>query len=328
LWANRIPYGALSIVDGFPESNKSSLCLAVLARLSTGRAMPGQAAGDACVPDGAAEQRGAHSILLAAEDPMQEVAARLQSAGADRSKIHLLKPGSGQKIWLPDNMPEVRDWVLQTEAKALVIDPLSCYASGLSQEASARRVMSALAELAESSGAAVLVVRHLRKGQGADPLQQGLGSVAIAAAARSVLRVSKDPSRPPGGRIVTHLKNSFGPPSPPLYFTAGRGESGKLLLRFEQGPPGAAGGIDSPSIRARQFREAAVFLREYLARGPVRAQSVLDAAAARTIAPRTLTRAKVELQVRSDRRGFGPGSYIVWSLPAGAPSDSDAGQGP
>ncbi len=69
--------------------------------------------------------------------------------------------------------------------------------------------------------------------------------------------------------------------------------------------------------RQRRKRGAAVaVLLERLAGGePVRASAVKAAAAAAGVSERTLKTAKRELGVETERRGWGPGSHIVWSLP-------------
>ena len=57
-----------------------------------------------------------------------------------------------------------------------------------------RRVLAPLADLAESTGAAVVVVIHTNKGEGNDPLMRISGSIGFSGAARSVLLAADDPS--------------------------------------------------------------------------------------------------------------------------------------
>jgi Histidine-specific methyltransferase, SAM-dependent len=54
-----------------------------------------------------------------------------------------------------------------------------------------RQALAPLHGLAEETGAAVLVVAHLNKGQGTDPLHRLGGSIGIPAAARSVLLLGR-----------------------------------------------------------------------------------------------------------------------------------------
>jgi hypothetical protein len=54
--------------------------------------------------------------------------------------------------------------------------------------------MSKLARIAEETGAAVILIGHLNKGSGVKNIYRGLGSIDIAAAARSVLTVGEMPN--------------------------------------------------------------------------------------------------------------------------------------
>ncbi len=65
--------------------------------------------------------------------------------------------------------------------------------------------------------------------------------------------------------------------------------------------------------------DAAQFLRERLANGPVRQVDVTVAAAAEGIADRTLRRARVRLGVVATKHWFGSGSFWVWRLRPAVP---------
>jgi len=56
-----------------------------------------------------------------------------------------------------------------------------------------RRALAPLAKLAEETGVAVVVVRHLTQSSGGNPLYRGQGSIGIIGAARSALLVAKHP---------------------------------------------------------------------------------------------------------------------------------------
>ena len=77
LWDLRIPKGELTIVDGDPSVNKSSLLMDIAARVTKGRKMP----------DGSGGKQGG-VLLLQAEDSLQKtVLQRLQAANADLRRI-------------------------------------------------------------------------------------------------------------------------------------------------------------------------------------------------------------------------------------------------
>jgi hypothetical protein len=77
LWRDRIPAGDLTLFDGDPGTNKSSVALDLAARVSTGREMP----------DGTTGCQGG-VVLLAGEDSLSKtIRPRLDAAGADLSRV-------------------------------------------------------------------------------------------------------------------------------------------------------------------------------------------------------------------------------------------------
>jgi hypothetical protein len=72
--------------------------------------------------------------------------------------------------------------------------------------------------LADDTGAAVILVRHLRKSREDGPaLLQGGGSIGIVGAARSGILVAKDPHNPEA-RVLASMKMNLGPMPTSLAF--------------------------------------------------------------------------------------------------------------
>ncbi|HEV3237550.1 MAG TPA: AAA family ATPase, partial [Gemmataceae bacterium] len=90
LWPGRLPLGKLVLLDGDPDQGKSLLTLDWAARLTTGRAWP----------DGTPINGPESVVLLGGEDNILDtVSHRLLAAGADLSRVHVLRVGpdaSGQ----------------------------------------------------------------------------------------------------------------------------------------------------------------------------------------------------------------------------------------
>jgi AAA domain len=81
LWDGRLPIKEITILDGDPGGNKSSLTLDVAARLSSGRRMP---LDTPCFPAGV--------VLLGVEDSVAKtVRPRLEAAGADLGRIVVIE---------------------------------------------------------------------------------------------------------------------------------------------------------------------------------------------------------------------------------------------
>ena len=90
------------------------------------------------------------------------------------------------------------------EARLVVIDPLMAYLDSTVNSWSDQHVRAAFAPLtalAERTGAAILILRHLNKATGMSALHRGGGSIGIVAAARSGLLVAKHPDNPEDERI-------------------------------------------------------------------------------------------------------------------------------
>lgn len=99
------------------------------------------------------------------------------------------------------------------KAKLLVVDPLQAYLgidSKIQRSSSARFVLENLAKVAERTGCAIVLIGHMNKSNRAKGIYRGLGSIDIAAVARSVLLVGRDRSIP-YYRVMLQIKNNLAP---------------------------------------------------------------------------------------------------------------------
>ncbi len=203
LWPGRLPLGKLTVLDGDPGKGKSTLSLDLSARLTRGDIMP----------DGSGGGFPAGVVILSGEDGLADtIVPRLIAAGADLSRVVALascpdSEGDGEHPpVLPDDLPTIRAAIARVGAKLAIIDPLMAYLSdgtNSHKDQDIRRVLFRVAALAEETGAAVLVVRHLNKATGGVALYRGGGSIGIIGAARSGLLVAADPDDEnlPGARL-------------------------------------------------------------------------------------------------------------------------------
>jgi hypothetical protein len=142
-------------------------------------------------------------VLLTAEDGLADtVVPRLDAAGADRTKILALDAvGHGadrRPPVLPDDVSYLLEAAALVQAVLFVVDPIMAYLAdtvNAHRDQDCRRALHPLALVAERCRAAVLVVRHLNKAMGGNPLYRGGGSIGIIGAARSGLLVARSPSR-------------------------------------------------------------------------------------------------------------------------------------
>jgi len=314
LWPSRIPRGKVTVLDGDPGLGKSTLLLDLGARVSTGKQMP----------DGSWGASGRMLLISAEDDVADTIQPRLVAAGADLSRIEVvteIRDEDGLRLpELPRDLDAFEAAVQRHAAVLVIVDPLMAYLGAKvdsHRDQDVRRVLAGLRGVAERTGAAVVLVRHLNKSVASvNPLYRGGGSIGIVGAARSGLLVAKDP-QDPGRRILAVTKANLSACPPSIAFQlvqSGEGvaavewlgesshKADDLLVVAAEGPPAA--------------RAAAVeFLRCALAEGPVAVDALKVQTRAAGLAWRTVQRAKTQLDVQARRRGFGAGGEWEWFLP-------------
>jgi hypothetical protein len=211
VWEYWIPKGTSSVLDGDPGLGKSTITADLAARETRGWAMPPYAGGVEL-------REPRHVLLLSAEDDVaRTIRPRLEAAGADLRLVHILNAiccGTEERPpVLPDDLDHIEEVIRDWNVSLVVIDPLMAYLSGdvnSHQDQDIRRVLHRVKILAERTGAAVLVVRHLNKLSGGPALYRGGGSIGIVGAARSALVVGRDPQAPQQ-RVLASNKLNLGP---------------------------------------------------------------------------------------------------------------------
>ncbi len=310
LLPGQIPLGMLSLLLGDPGLGKS-LFTCWLASLVS--------------------RAGATVLMATAEDsPSATVRPRLEAVAADLELVQLVelhREGFAEGIALPDDMDKLDTLVLDHAARLVVIDPLSAHlteAVNSWRDQSVRRALAPLARMAAERGCAVVVVAHLNKGQGGDPLYRAGGSIGIPAAARSALLLARDPEDEDGERgsrrILAHVKCNVAE----LAESQACNVEPALLPGNEQimtarltitGPSAITGSellrVEQPDERTARD-EATDYLRAELADGPQEAKRLIRDA---PCGQRTLKKAKAALGVLVEREGFGAGGRWTWRLP-------------
>lgn len=319
LWPGRIPLGKLTMLDGDPDTGKSTVALDLAARLSVGAPMPDGAAPEIDAPRG--------TVILTAEDGLADtVRPRLDAAGGDPDRVACRVTVPVEDAAGVDRLPTVEDAgairrdVDAMEAALVVVDPLSAFMppdADTHRDADVRRALGALADLAERLDVAVLAIRHLNKSGGSHPLYRGGGSIAFIAAARAGLLAARDPADPDGPRrVLAPTKANLARRPPALAYrleTAPDDDHPRVAWEGET-DHAAADLLDRATGHERTARdEAAEFLRVELSRGPRPVSELKDAAAGAGLSWRTVERAKTELGVESEKDGWdGPWR---WTMP-------------
>lgn len=319
LWTKRMPLGKLTIVSGDPGLGKSLVTLAIAAVVSRGGIWPCNE-GNAPIGD---------VVLISAEDdPADTLRPRLEAAGADLQRIHVLDQVSySDEDGVTRNRPwsfrdtEALDYLLVSKptCKLVVIDPLSAYLAGADshKNSDVRSLLAPLAELAARRAVAVLTVSHLNKGAG-PAMYRTSGSLAFVAAARAAYAVAKDKDDP-GRRLVLPIKCNLSADSSGLAYQIGVAPNGSPVVEWESQVVSitAEEALDADHEKyggQGERQEAMEWLREYLADGPRSARQVRTAAQDAGLSWITVRRAKDALGIRPTKAGFNGG--WEWALPA------------
>jgi AAA domain/Bifunctional DNA primase/polymerase, N-terminal/Primase C terminal 1 (PriCT-1) len=309
--------GAETLLAGVGGLGKSTLACQWVAELTTGKLGP---AGTA--------------LMVSFEDAAEEVVRpRLQAAGADLSRVFVIqKPGG--VIVLPDDLRELAREAQETEAKLIVIDPVSASLSlklDAHKDQDVRVVLAQLERVAGERKLAVVLIAHLNKAPSADAYVRVSGSTGFYNASRSVVTVTPDPDDETCRLIAQHKSNGTGPAASDR---AGRVPCrGRANRDFADGLRRGRGGrrpvpgtrtprVEGPTKRAK----AATLLTSLLADGEWHERAYVEAiATGQGIGRRTLETAVNDLVIESELHGFP--ATAKWRLPvAQPPSSADVAQ--
>lgn len=338
LWPGRIPRGKLTIVEGDPKVGKSTLMLDIAARVTTGGPFP----------DGHRPEAGVVMILTAEDGLGDTVRPRLDAAGAAVGRVVAWEsvpvfndeglPNGLRPPSIPRDLDALEALIEARCVVLVVVDVLNAYLGADvdgHKDQDVRRALMPLAKMAERTGAAVVVIRHLNKSAGGPAIYRGGGSIGIGAAARSILLVAHDPDDESRCRrvLASQGTNVAEMPEALAYALVATQEHDCARVDWLGISEHNAGSLLAATNDEERsaFSEACVFLGDVLADGPVEARDVERQAEEAAVHRRTLQRAKKALRVRSTK--VGNGGPWVWALPVASeagPQDGgeDGGQIP
>jgi hypothetical protein len=321
LWPGRIALGKLTMIAGDPGLGKSFLTLDIAARVSTGTPWP-----DAVDQP---NQAGGVVLLSAEDDIADTIRPRLDAAGAEASRIMALQAvrqggdAGGQRMFnLATDLAALNDAIRACNGcRLVVVDPITAYLGKTDSHKNAdiRGLLAPLSELASRHGIAIVAVSHLNKSGAGPAMYRTMGSLAFVAASRASWAVARDPDDH-ARRLLLPVKNNLAPDTGGLAYTLQAAASGGMPSIAWDAQPVSITADEVLSIQGgddeRTAREdAATWLRDALADGPVPADEVKRQAKANSISVRTLKRAKIDAGVIAKREGFGPGAKWYWMLP-------------
>jgi len=202
------PLGMLAVIGGQPGLGKSQISINLAAGVTTGKGLPGNKT---------FRSIGSVIILANEDDSARTIRPRLDAAGADISKVHIVqgvaREGAEVDLFqLDSDIADLRERAMQIgDVKLIIIDPPSAYLGtkvDSYKDSDVRRVLMPLSTLAQDTGAMILLIVHLNKRTDGGAQQRFSGSTAWTAAPRVGFMVAEDPITKT--RFMLPVKNNIG----------------------------------------------------------------------------------------------------------------------
>ena len=329
LWPGRIAIGKQTLIGGEPGLGKSQIIAALAAAVTSGGAWP-------C--DEGHAPLGRVLILSAEDDASDTIRPRLDAAGADVARVHLISAvrqgdGKGRRTFnLQADLALLEEAIKRiSDVRLVIIDPVSSYLGKTDshKNADVRGTLEPLGDMASRLRVAVVSITHFSKGAGQSAVNSFIGSIAFIAAARAAFIVTRDPDNDDRTRrLFVQAKNNLA------------GDCGGLAFRVEQhlvGKDIVASAITWESERITRTAdeilaagreanekpersEAEEFLRDVLSAGPRPSTEIEAEAKGAGVSWRTVRRAQKTLGIKPHRKaesgdGLGKAGRWYWSLP-------------
>lgn len=284
LWYPYIPLGKLTMIEGDPGLGKSWLTMALASYISRGKALPYQI-----------NKEKGKVLIMSAEDGLADtIKPRLITLKANTNNIVAIPEAVS---FTENGAKAVSEAIDLVKPKLIIIDPLVAYLGGkidLHKANETREIMARLTKIAEDHHVAIVLVRHLTKGNKEKAIYRGLGSIDLTAAVRSCLAIGRNPQDPNDGRVICHIKSNLAPLGKPISYTLDAGDKEHPFEFGEEIDVDVNEVLGTQSTTGRGATEAAVeFLNTILANGKsLPSSDVKREAEARSIGEKALKKAR------------------------------------
>ncbi len=311
------PLGMLAVIGGQPGLGKSQISINLAAGVTTGKGLPGT---------GGFGNIGSVIILANEDDAARTIRPRLDAAGADISKVHIVegvaREGSEVDMFqLDSDIADLRDRALEIgDVRLIIIDPPSAYLGtkvDSYKDSDVRRLLMPLGNLAQETGAMILLIVHLNKRTDGGAQQRFSGSTAWTAAPRVGFMVAEDATTKQ--RFMLPVKNNIGDDrlgyqyhiAEKLIKYSGQTFKSSYIV-WDQTTNRSVSEILSPpkSNKVSVVDDAKSFLEDELTDGPVAVDQLKLLANSAGLSWPSINRAKKDLPINSTKVSNG----WVWTL--------------
>lgn len=315
-WPGMVLRHALNLVDGVKGTGKSSVIACLAATICNGKRLPESKTSG---PKGSCLWFGSE------EDFGGSVVQRWRINGGNPKDIHTVSGSANEgpgRLMLPCQEERLRQIVRRVCARVIVCDPFSALAEcgfDTRHEQSTRLYLESLGRIAHEERVTVLLARHLKKSRSGSILDQGLGSVAIAATCRSVLRVERS-QKDESVCFLACVAGNHGRATGVVPYTLEEKPGYVFAAKFKPRQDTALEEViegDDEVDEIDAMADAMTMLQAVLKNGPVDAKVIIKEANDHAIGMRTVRKAKKKLGINSRRKGGGKGvaGNWVWFFP-------------
>lgn len=320
LWKDWLALKKLHILAGMPGQGKTTIAISMAAIITAGGRWP----------DGTSVESGNVIFWSGEDDPQDTLVPRLHAAGADVRRCHFLVGARLRGEEVPfepaKHLSMLRSKVDELGGiKLLVVDPVVSAVTGDSHKnAEVRRSLQPLVELASDCNCAVLGITHFAKGgQGSDPAQRVVGSVAFSAVARVVLVAAKIQGEEGEDlRVLARAKSNIGPDEGGFEYCLEQvqvcdGISASRIA-WVQAVEGSArelltdpGAVAEERVTSRS--DLPMLLWSELRSGPTKSKTVEEELVSQGYTPKQVRTAREKMGIKAQKSGA-DGSWY-WALP-------------
>lgn len=294
LWYPYIPFGKLTIIQGNPGEGKTFFAMQLAAACTNRRFLPQMEPFEPF-----------NMIFQTAEDGLGDtVKPRLLSAEADLERV-LVIDDADNPLTLADE--RIENAIRENHARLVIIDPLQAFLGAnvdMNRANEVRPIFRRLADVAQATNCAIVMIGHLNKAAGSQSTYRGLGSIDITAVVRSLLFIGKVKSDPTT-RVIVHEKSSLAPPGQSLAFSLGDEKGFRWIGAYDISAEDLLAGGEGSKTELKQ-EQAAKLIEQFLSEGrKVSIAEINKEAVERGISERTVRLARNSMgdKIASERQG-------------------------
>ena len=293
-WHPYIPFGKLTIIHGNPGEGKTFFAMQLAAACTNRKFLPQMEPFEPF-----------NMIFQTAEDGLGDtVKPRLLSAEADLERV-LVIDDADNPLTLADE--RIENAIRENHARLVIIDPLQAFLGAnvdMNRANEVRPIFRRLADVAQATNCAIVMIGHLNKAAGSQSTYRGLASIDITAVVRSLLFIGKVKTDPTT-RVIVHEKSSLAPPGQSLAFSLGDEKGFRWIGAYDISAEDLLAGGEGNKTELKQ-EQAVKLIDEFLSEGrKVSIAEINKEAAERGISERTVRLARNSMgdKIASERQG-------------------------